>query len=79
MPGAPAPNGNTFARNRSAPISAPHEPMYRLKIAATKTMSPGRIPIPHMILACALAIASQSPRPIANAVGRPVVPDVPWT
>ncbi len=34
--------------------------------------------MPHIILACAFAIARQSPRPIANAVGRPVVPLVPW-
>ncbi len=34
--------------------------------------------MPHMIRACALAIDAQSSRPMANAVGRPVVPDVPW-
>ena len=42
------------------------------------TVSPGRMPMPHMIRACALAIASQSLREMPNAVGRPVVPDVPW-
>ena len=76
MPGAPAPNGKAFARRRSAPISAPQEPMYRLKIAAMKMVSHGRMPIAHMMRAWALAIASQSARPIAKAVGRPVVPDV---
>ena len=44
-----------------------------------KTVSDGRMPIPHMIRACALAIARQSSRPMPNAVGRPVVPLVPCT
>jgi len=48
-------------------------------MAATNTMSPGRIPIAYMIRACALAMFRQSSRPTAKAVGRPVVPDVPWT
>jgi hypothetical protein len=52
--------------------------MYRLKMAAMNTVSPGRMPIPHMMRAWALAIACQSPRPMPNAVGRPVVPEVPW-
>ena len=34
--------------------------------------------MPHRIRACAFAIASQSSRLMPNAVGRPVVPDVPW-
>ena len=48
------------------------------KIAATQIMSPGLSPMPHMMRACAFAIARQSLRPIAKAVGRPVVPLVPW-
>ncbi|MEI9899431.1 MAG: hypothetical protein WDN31_04045 [Hyphomicrobium sp.] len=43
-----------------------------------QTISPGRMPIAHMMRAWAFAIADQSLRPIANAVGRPVVPLVPW-
>ncbi len=41
-------------------------------------MSPGRMPIAHMMRAWALAMAIQSLRPMAKAVGRPVVPLVPW-
>ena len=48
-------------------------------MAATKTMSPGRMPMPYMIRACALAMLRQSSRPTAKAVGRPVVPEVPCT
>ena len=44
-----------------------------------KTVSDGRMPIAHMIRAWALAIARQSPSPMPNAVGRPVVPLVPCT
>jgi hypothetical protein len=78
MPGAPAPKGKALAPSRSAPESAPQLPMYRLKMAATNTMSPGRMPMPHMMRACALAMWFQSSRPMAKAVGRPVVPLVPW-
>jgi len=42
------------------------------------TMSPGRIPIPHMMRAWALAMARQSAWLMPKAVGRPVVPEVPW-
>src|SRR5437764_405601 len=45
-------------------------------MAATNTMSPGRIPIAYMIRACALAMFRQSSRPTAKAVGRPVGPAV---
>ena len=41
--------------------------------------SPGLSPIAHMMRAWALAIARQSLRPMAKAVGCPVVPLVPWT
>ena len=41
-------------------------------------VSPGRNPMPHMMRAWALPMASQSPLPTAKAVGRPVVPEVPW-
>jgi len=37
------------------------------------------MPIPHITRAWALAIARQSAREMAKAVGRPVVPEVPWT
>jgi hypothetical protein len=37
-------------------------------------VSPGRMPMAHMIRACALAMARQSFRPTPKAVGRPVVP-----
>ncbi len=77
MPGAPAPNGKALAPRRSAPDKAPQLPMYRLRMAATNTMSLGRMPMPHMMRAWALAMLFQSSRPIANTVGRPVVPDVP--
>jgi hypothetical protein len=43
-----------------------------------KTVSAGRMPMPHITRAWALAIAVQSVRPMAKAVGRPVVPEVPW-
>jgi hypothetical protein len=42
-----------------------------------QTMSPGRIPMPHITRAWALAMARQSSREMAKAVGRPVVPEVP--
>ncbi|MQM40378.1 hypothetical protein KBTX_04427 [wastewater metagenome] len=51
IPGAPAPNGKALQPSRSAPMSAPQEPMYRLRMAATNTVSPGRRPMPHMIRA----------------------------
>ena len=35
----------------AAPASAPQLPRYRLKIAAMKTVSLGRMPIPHMMRA----------------------------
>jgi hypothetical protein len=79
MPGAPAPNGKHLVRNRSAPASEPHDPMYRLKMAAMNTVSPGRMPMPYMMRAWLLAMVSQSARPMPKAVGRPVVPDVPCT
>ena len=78
MPCAPAPKGKHLAPRRSAPSRVPHEPMYRLKTEAMKTTSPGRMPMAHMTRAWLLAIACQSPRPMANMVGRPVVPEVPW-
>ena len=52
--------------------------MYRLKNDPMKTVSAGRMPIAHMTRACSLAMTRQSARETPNAVGRPVVPDVPW-
>ena len=46
---------------------------------ADEDRSPGRMPIPHITRACDSAIRPQSPRPMPNAVGRPVVPEVPCT
>jgi hypothetical protein len=40
--------------------------------------SPGRMPAPHRMRACAAAMRSQSSAPTPNTVGRPVVPLVPW-
>jgi hypothetical protein len=64
---------------RSAPASVAHEPMYRLNTEPMKTRIPGRMPIAHITRACASAIRRQSARPMPNAVGRPVVPEVPCT
>ncbi len=36
------------------------------------------MPIDHITRACALAIDRQSAGPMPKAVGRPVVPEVPW-
>ena len=43
------------------------------------TASEGRTPKLHMMRACVAPIRAQSSREIAKAVGRPVVPEVPWT
>ena len=77
-PGTPAPNGKQVAPSRSAPASAPQPPRYSPKNEPRNTVSPGRTPAPNRMRAWAAAMRSQSARLMAKAVGRPVVPDVPW-
>ena len=76
-PGAPLPKGKLVAPRRSAPTKAPQLPTYRLKTAATITVSSRRSPAPQRMRAWASPMRSQSSLPMPKTVGRPVVPDVP--